>query len=212
MKNKRATAVTTLGVLALVSSLNSASADPREDVLDAMGKCAAITADQQRLACYDAMAPRVRDALNVPPAALSAPPTKEQQQSWFGFNLANIFGTAPAQQTTPEVFGAEKIPPKPVAPAATETTVASSAPPPPEPEELQSISSVVTDYSFTPDGKFIVFLQNGQVWRELQGETTQPHFHKLASENSVVIERGMIGSYNMLINDSAKTYKVSRLK
>jgi hypothetical protein len=199
-----AIAVTTAGLLAILSG--TAQAGPRDDVLAAMGKCAALADDKARLACYDGLAPRLRDALNTPPPTLDHPPTQEEQQSWFGFDLGNWFdgSTPPAAQTTPEKFGADKLPPPP---AGAEQSSESTAPA--QPQEIESITATVTDYSFNPFGKFIVFLDNGQVWREIDPDTA--HFNK-GSPNTVTIERGALGSYNLHINDSNKTYKVTRIK
>lgn len=200
-----AIAVTTAGLLTILSG--TAQAGPRDDVLAAMGKCAALADDKARLACYDGLAPRLRDALNAPPQTLDHPPTKEEQESWFGFNLGNWFGgsTPPAAQTTPEQFGADKVPVAP--PTGSEQGTASAAPP--QPEEIDSITAAVTDYSINPFGKFIVFLDNGQVWREIDSDPA--HFNK-GSTNTVTIERGILGSYNLHINDGNKTYKVTRIK
>ncbi|HSM96906.1 MAG TPA: hypothetical protein VLT91_12735 [Rhizomicrobium sp.] len=200
----RTIAVTTAGFLAVI--LGPAQAGPRDDVLAAMGKCAQVTDDKARLACYDGVAPRLRDALNAPPEKLDHPPTKEEQESWFGFNLGNWFGgaTPPAAQTTPGQFGADKIPvPTPPSGAGSESAAAAA------PQEIDSITATVTDYSFNPFGKFIVFLDNGQVWREIDSDPA--HFSK-GSTNTVTIERGMLGSYNLHINDGNHTYKVTRVK
>ena len=67
----------------------------------------------------------------------------------------------------------------------------------------------MTDYSFNPFGKFIVFLDNGQVWREIDSDPA--HFSK-GGTNTVTIERGMMSSYNMHINGGNHTYKVTRVK
>jgi hypothetical protein len=207
--NLRIAAVTSLGLLALASG--AALAGPRDDVLEAMGKCAAIADDKVRLGCYDAVAPRLRDALNAPPATLDHPPTKEEQQSWFGFDLGDLFGAAPAQQTTPQKFGADQIPAPPPPPAAASGTEAASAPPE-APQQLDSITAGVTDYSFTPFKKFIVFLDNGQVWRQLQGDAGIARFSRDPKDNTVTIERGLFGSYNLKIDDSHAVFKVTRVK
>jgi hypothetical protein len=199
-----------------------AMAQDREQVLQALGKCAELTDDKARLTCYDALAPRVKEVLATPPApvASNGPPTKEQQESWFGFNLGNIFGNGPATQNTPDKFGAEQIP-KPAAPPPAEQAQATvpgqpTPPPPPplppQPVEIDSITAGVTDYAFTPFGKFIVFMDNGQVWRQLQGDSGKAYFEKNPKDNKVTIERGFMGSYNLRINDSNKIYKVERVK
>jgi hypothetical protein len=188
----------TVGALVLSFS-GAAPAAPRDDVLDAMGKCAAIADDKARLACYDALSPRLRDALATPPADLAHEPTKDEQKSWFGFDMGALFGTgSSAKQTTPQQFGGETTPQA----QAQQQTVAA--------EEIDSISAGVTDYSFTPFGKFIVFLNNGQIWRQSDGDAA--HFKKVAIDNTVTISRGLLGSYNLQINDGNHVYKVTRVK
>ena len=70
----------------------------------------------------------------------------------------------------------------------------------------------MTEVSYNPLGKFIVFLDNGQIWRQIEGDSDQATFHKPAKDNKVTISRGFIGSYNLTINDSVKTFKVTRVK
>lgn len=182
-------------------------------VLEALGKCAGLADDKARLACYDALAPQVKDALGAPPPAVAStqppatqgqqPPTQEQQKSWFGFDIHNIFGTAPEQQTTPQQFGSDKLPAPPPPPPGTS---------PAQPPAIDSITAGVTDYAINPFGKFIVFLDNGQVWRQEQGDADRAQFKKNPKDNKVTISRGFIGSYNMTLNDSDKVYKVTRVK
>jgi hypothetical protein len=177
----------------------AALADSRDDVLEALGKCAAIADDKGRLACYDTLSPRAKDVLAVPPETLAHPPTKEEQETWFGFDIGGLFGRG-QKQTTPQQFGSESVPPPPAQPGE------------PPKEEVESIAAGVTEYSFTPFGKFIVFLDNGQIWRQIEGDADQAHFSKVATDNKVTIERGMLGSYNMLINGGEHVYKVRRVK
>lgn len=184
------------GVLMLPLLSGAALAGVRDDVLEAMGRCTAITDNQGRLACYDAAAPRLRDALATPPSSLGRPPTKQEQESWFGFNLDDIFGGGSAA-TTPQEFGKERT-------AEAQTTR--------EREEIDSISSPVSEVSFTTFGHFIVFLANGQVWRQLQGDADRAYFRPHAQDNTVTISRGAIGSYNLTLNGSGKVFKVTRVK
>ncbi len=187
---------------AVVAGILPARAEaPAQDLLEAMGRCSAIADDHARLACYDAVAPRVKDALAVPPSSLPAnrPPTAEEQRSWFGFDLGSLFGAAPAQQSTPQQFGSDKLPET----HAKEEVAAAT---------VDSITAKVTDVAFTPFGKFIVFLDNGQVWRQIEGDADHAIFRKPAKSNTVTIGRGFIGSYNLTINDSARLFKVTRVK
>jgi len=187
---------------AIAFQIGTAAASPRDDVLDGLQKCAAVTDDKARLACYDALVRPAQEAMAHPPEPGEAthPPTKEEQKSWFGFDVSGLFGARPEQQTTPKQFGSENLP-------STRQKVEQAE------QEVDRITAGVTEYAFTPFGKFIVFLDNGQVWRQIQGDSgDKPMFHRNAKDNKVTIERGLIGSYNLTLNDSTRSYKVERVK
>lgn len=188
-----------------------------------MQGCAAVGDGQARLACYDRLAPQVKDALAnpapppaapLPPAAVAsvqppaaAPshaPTEEEQKSWFGFDLGDLFGTSPKTQTTPEQFGNERTVAKQQEAEAKKQEA--------ETHEIDSIAAGLTDYAMTPVGKFIVFLDNGQVWRELPSEDSHVPFKREVTKNTVEIERGLLGSYILHLNGSLRGYKVVRVK
>jgi len=170
-----------------------------QDVLEAVSRCTGVADKDARLACYDALAPRVKDALAAPPPTLNRTPTAEEQSSWFGFDLSGLFGSSPSQQTTPQQFGSDKLP-------STQAQVAAQE------AEVESITAAVTEVSYNPLGKFIVFLDNGQIWRQIEGDADHADFRRPAKDNKVTISRGFIGSYNLTINDSVKTFKVTRVK
>jgi hypothetical protein len=187
---------------AISFQIGTAAASPRDDVLSGMQKCAGVADDKSRLACYDALVRPAQEAMARPPAPgeASQPPTKEEQKSWFGFDVGGLFNASPEEQKTPQQFGAENLP-------STRQKVEQAE------QEVDSITAGVTEYAFTPFGKFIVFLDNGQIWRQLQGDTgDKPMFHKNPKDNKVTIERGLIGSYNLMVNDSTRSYKVERIK
>jgi hypothetical protein len=182
----------------LAAAPTAIQAGPREDALHALDQCTAIADEHARVACFDQITPQLKAALGAP--ASPHAPTQAEQKSWFGFDLGNIFGTSPAQQTTPQQFGSENVPPPP--PPANE-------PPPPGP--IESITAKVTNYAMDPFGKFVIFLDNDQVWQQLQGDAEHASFSR-GGGDSVTISRGFIGSYNLQINDSNKVFKVKRIK
>lgn len=185
-----------------------AFAGPREDALDAVNKCAQIADDHARLACYDAAAAQVKSALATPEPEVAATP--EQQRSWFG--LPDIFGGNGRQpQTTPQQFGSERLPQPAPPPPAPGQTAQAAPPPPPEPQIIDSITANVTDFAYHLDGRFIVFLDNGQIWQEIEGDTDKAHFKK-NGPNAVTISRGAFGSYGLTLNDLAQSFKVKRIK
>ena len=187
------------------------------DTMQALVKCSQIADAGQRLTCYDGVMPKVRAELAPAPQDLS----KDDQVSLFGLNLSDIFG--PARQATPQQFGQERVkepqapaaaaPVGPTAPTAPPAQVAIAQPAAPaRPQPVERISAAVTDYSLTPIGRFVVFLDNGQVWRQLDADTTRALFKRAAADNKVTISRGAFGSYNLQLNESNALFKVTRVK
>ena len=184
--NFRICAATIAFVLAAPTVGRAASDD---EMLRAINQCAAIPDKAQRLACFDKIAPAAESGAPIPtftpsPSAAEPAPT----------------ATPAHQQMTPSEFGSETLP----APEPKE-----GEPPPPGP--IDSITANVSDYAFTPFGKFIVFLQGGEVWRQLDGDSGRASFRQ-SGDNSVVISRGLLGSYNLQINGSNNVFKVRRVK
>jgi hypothetical protein len=174
-----------------------------DDLLKAISQCAATADRDARLACYDGLQPRVKAALAAPQppaqAAAAPEPTKEEQESWFG--LGDLFGGSDQPQTSPQQFGQERTP---AAEAKREERKEES-------KEIDEISAKVTEYALDPVGRFVVFLDNGQVWKQLDSDDRRAVF-KRSGDNTVTISRGFLGSYNMTINDVAGLYKVTRVK
>ena len=162
-----------------------------EETFQELEKCSVIPDGPTRLACYDKLMPRVRAGLAAGPEELS----REDQTSLFGFNFSGIFGSSEA--STPENFGSSDLQHEPAPGSA---------------HPLESITATVTDIAMTPHGKFIVFLDNGQVWRQQEADTGRADFRSKPSDNKVEISRAMMGSYTLSINGSNKSYRVNRVK
>jgi hypothetical protein len=158
-------------------------------VLRAINQCAAIPDKDQRLACFDKIAPAAETGAPTPVFT----PTPSSGASPQSATPAN-------QQMTPEQFGSESLP-------APEPKEGEPAPPGP----IDSITANVTEYAYTPFGKFIVFLEGGEIWRQLDGDSGRATFRR-NGDNSVVISRGILGSYNLQVNGSNAVFKVRRVK
>jgi hypothetical protein len=171
----------------LLAAATSARADAARDALDEVAKCAAIADAAARLACYDAAAPKVKSALTAPPAQAQAQEKEKSFLEWFGF------GKPKAPVTKPEEFG--KPPP--------ETK---------EPGELTQISATVVELAKTARGKALFLLDNGQVWRQLDADSTEVLFPDAGKTLKVTIEIGFLGSYNLTIEGRNGLIKVTRLK
>jgi hypothetical protein len=214
---------------AAVLACFAARAQSEDGTAAALARCAAIADASARLQCYDQLSSGVK-----PSPATTAQPVAPPQPSPFtpvGTTQAPAapsppvgtvqqpaapspaVGTAqqpaapppavgaalPQNQTTPQQFGSEQLPSQP-------TSGGESAP-----QELDSITAKVASFSYGIFGGFTVVLDNGQVWRELPGDTSRVRFSK-SSKDEVTISRGVFGSYNLVVAGENGLYKVQRLK
>lgn len=150
--------------------------------------------------------------VTAPPAPVPSPaqtfgqsqPEPEQakkEHAWY--DVGNWFGSESNEHRTttgsPQAFGAENLPPPKAAPGA------------PSPEPLDEISAKVTSVAFNSLGRFTVTLDNGQVWRQLEGDTGTPQFGRKGND-TVSISRGILGSYNLVVDGHHAMFKVKRLQ
>jgi len=174
-----------------------AQAQPGDTLLRGLRDCAAVTDAAERLACYDRLTPQFQGPAQT--AAAPPPPTKQERESWFG--LDNLFsGGEEKPQTKPEQFGEERI-------EKTPQQVEEA-----KKDEIDSLTAKLSDYATNSFGKFIVFLDNGQVWTQLQADSGKAHFARNPKDVTVTIERAFLGSYSMTISGNVKLFKVKRLK
>lgn len=162
--------------------------------------CSAQTDDRARLACYDAIAARLKadQAMPAPiaqaPAAappLAAPPVAAPPAAT---PAAPAPVAAVPPQTPESAFGAESIP---LQARSTETA----------PQDLDEIQSTVTALSYTGLKRAVLTLANGQVWRQSEGDT-KPFPGKIGDH--VTISRGFISGYNVTIEGRSGLYKFNR--
>ena len=171
---------------ALLLTAGAAHADVTRDALADLVKCADISDAAKRLECFDAAIARGKAALAAPQQA--APVAKEKSLlDWFGLSK-------PDQATKPEDFG------KP------------APPPPADSKEITQISSAVLEFAKTVRGKALFVLDNGQVWRQIDGDTTDVQPPAPGTTMRVTIEIAIFGSYNLTIEGRKYLVKVNRLQ
>jgi hypothetical protein len=175
--------------LALLSS--PALADIRDDVLAGMQRCQPIPDDRTWLDCtYGAQQP-MRAKLGLPPAP--------------DFQLRLVPPAAGPQRQL-------------VSPAAGPAAVSTGGPAP-LPRRKASLFQIITgnaqplaisplaSISYDAHGAFLVTLENGQVWHQVDSDssTAKPRF-KVGAKATIM--PGAMGSYNFKTDQDSRLYKV----
>lgn len=211
----------------------SAYAAPRDDVMSRALRCAVIGESRLWLDCYYGAAQPARAALGLQPAptsqltlVMSPQPANGPLQDMnvrnqvlsdaFRCNGAvddrqwlNCYYTAaqpmravlrlsPAPQTGTKI-PADKF----GLPATVKPDIEKRA---------DHVKSRMTSYTFDKFGIFTVTLANGQVWRQVPGDTSYAYWKHPATSYVVRISRGFLGSYNLEVPNNAGMFKVRRVQ
>jgi hypothetical protein len=112
---------------------------------------------------------------------------------------------------------AAPIPQPPLPPPPTQAadfgadTLPQAQPAPIARSRLESITAVVTDISFDPKGHFTVTLSNGQMWRQIEGDTVNVPLKKDLTRTAT-ISRAILWSYSIRFNNPRGLFKVVRVQ
>lgn len=162
-----------------------ALADTRDDVVSGIQRCQSIADDRTWLDCtYGAQQP-MRAKLGLPPA-----PDFQQRL------VPPAAGTAPASALPARTSAA----PPPRRGASIFQILTGSA----APVTVSPLSAMRYD----GQGAFVVTLENGQVWHQVDAESGVRA--RLTLGAKVTIRPGALGSYNMTTDTTARAYKVER--
>jgi hypothetical protein len=156
--------------------------DAMTQVATEVAKCVDVADPGERLKCFDKAASLAKSALASAPTVAAE---KKSWLDWFGFSKS------PAPPKTAEEYG--------------------KGAPPPAPGEVTQITSTVLEFAKTSRGEAVFILENGQIWRQLQGDNTVFR-EPLPSPMKVTIENGFLGSYNLTVDGRNAMMKVMRLK
>jgi hypothetical protein len=219
-----------IGGYVTVCSAQECDARPRDDVMSGAYRCAAIGDSRQWLDCYYGAAQPARAALGMSPvpaaqAALvsklpagPAAPAEEAIRDHVMASASNCTGGdrewlncyyAAAQSMRVQL----RLPPAPQAKTATPPPLPATHGGTPEADALagrKRLDTRMASYRFTKDGYFTITLENGQVWRQVVGDTTYAHWNKPAGSYVVHITEGFLNSYNLQVKNAPGLYKVLR--
>lgn len=197
-----------LSLLAVLASAGAAAQSPAD-----IERCAGISADAERLACYDKLfAHRKEQASPAPekpgtaPAAAgaaAAASTATKAEAAAGAATSTAAKTAPAPapsatvaSKTADDFGLDGRTPK----AAKEEE---KKPEPPD-EMTARVASVATKGG----GQYVLTLDNGQVW-----EQQHPDWHlAFKPGDEIIIRRGTFKSYRLQLKGNNRYAAVTRIR
>jgi hypothetical protein len=213
--------------LFLAVMMSPALARPRDDVMAGAYRCASVASSRQWLDCFYGVAQPVRAELGLPPApaqqvALAATPpsggvpqdvelrdavlaqasrcyTVAADREWLNCYYAAAqplrasLGLSPAP-SRPRPAGNFGLAPKPVL------------------REPTGTHAQMADYNFDAFGKFTVRLADGQVWRQMTGDSSLAHWEKPAASYTVDVKKGAFGSFNLSVEHVGGVYKVQRIQ
>jgi hypothetical protein len=211
-------------------------ARPRDEAMAGAYHCAAIADSRRWLDCYYGAAQPVRGALGMKPAPavqtglVSAPPAGgaalpgDMGVRDSVMRAAAGCGTQADERGWLNCYYAAAQPMRATLHLTPAPQVASAAQPialPPRPTDIGRPASVSGDgvpvqsrmaaYSFDKYGLFTVTLANGQVWRQVDGDTDYAHWKKPASTYTAHVTAGFMRSFNFQVRGLPGLYKVQRI-
>ncbi|HEY4076334.1 MAG TPA: hypothetical protein VGM26_05310 [Rhizomicrobium sp.] len=228
-------------LLATLSATTApAMARPRDDVMSGAFRCAAIGDSKVWLDCYYGAAQSVRAALGMQPASAaqvklaSAPPAgnptaadisvrDDVMSGAFRCNgqaddrqwLNCYYGAAQPMRGRLGLSAAPQMHAVPVpAPVPVPVQQFGKAPPPPAtiPANVDHVTANMQSYSFDKLGWFTVTLDNGQVWKQVHGDTDFAKWKKPAAGYQVRVSRGFLNSFSLQVKGQPGLYKVLRVQ
>jgi hypothetical protein len=150
-------------------------------------RCRALNESAERLLCYDTLFPRVPASLGrlAPQPVPARPPDRSTDE---GLHTPTASGQAPEDEI--RTFGLSGARERAAAPLSV----------------IERVSATVTELQHEPGGRFVVYLDNGQVWRQIETDNWAPP----RKGERVTIRRAALGSYMLETVENLAT-RVSRI-
>jgi len=194
--------VSTLSLLA--ASFASAAAQSNEaETLREIAACRAVEKNKARLKCYDKAAEllsaEMSSASGLAAARASAEDFEEEDvdpEAAFGAQQASTADYEEPDVDPEAAFGAEQLVER-----ARERKV-----------EKKDLRALATSISKSRGGKYIIELENGQVWRQIPGDTERLRIVRGEAENREVIIKKRLFGYALRLTDSKRSIRVRRIK
>lgn len=150
------------------------------DQVQSILSCRKIVENDKRLACFDSVSEKLLNSVIGQDSIKNPKPTRKEKVANFGKTQLR---TSPVKKVREEHKEEEK-------------------------KELKEVRLKVVRFVYTASKKFVVFMENGQIWKQKDGG----RIRLPKGEFEVKIKKGMIGGYNMIVPTKKSIIKVKRLK
>lgn len=210
--------------------LSPAYARPRDDVMSGAFRCAAVVETRTWLDCYYGAAQPLRAALALapvpaaqarlaasPPSGVPAPADlKLRDQVMTEAFRCNILDSEKqwldcyyaAANSVRARLGLSVVP-RNAAPVESSGPLRSATAPVQASRKAGSYR--LSSYAFDRYGIFTVTLENGEVWRQVSSDSSFARWKGPAPRYVVRITPGLLGSFNLQVQNAAGLYKVRRI-
>ncbi len=180
------------------------SQEVRADAIDDLRDCAQIQSSGERLGCYDAA------MVQIETQGLSMADVAAAQSS-------NVAGPNTSQSSSAETFGSERrggllgfgLPFLGKKDTSVETFGETGQATRSPEGQITEISIAITEFRYDGYGRLIVTLENGQVWRQTDGEKVRVSKRK---QNFAAITAARMGGYLLRVNGKGVSARVVRVE
>jgi len=215
------------GVLLLLLAV-PAMARPRDEVMINLYRCAAQASIRVWLDCYYGAAQPQRAALGLTPAPqaqvalVTNSPAPDVPQDLAVRDAvivaASRCGSVAAERPWLDCYYAAANPARSLLGLAPVAAPAPATLPPARTShggmfDKQPVkgSGRMASYTFDSNGFFTVVLDNGEVWRQIDGDTTMARWFRKPGFYVVTVTAGALGSSNLGVQGEGRSYKVRRV-
>jgi len=201
-----------------------AQTNGQPDELQAIYACKAITAPEERLACYDNSVGQFQAAEksgNV--VAVSKTTIEKVERDAFGFNIpslpsiSGIFGRGNKDSNTSKKVQKENDLTAPVKQAESVQNIPKSVQPPatrkrPVPSDISDVTLDIRKITKFGREKTRFFMANGQVWEQI--DTTRVPIRKIKAGTTATakISKAALGSFMLRVNGKGANIRVRRVR
>ncbi len=171
---------------ACLAGVFSFSEAARAENLDEILECRAIAEDIERLRCFDNTTESAAENI----ASAGAEPGGDRPSA--------VQVASDESQSPDDSFGAEDL-------AQKRSKEQESAP--------KALHAKLVGLRFTNAGRYIITLDNGQVWRQITGDTDNLRLPRATGDGiPIIIKKGLLGSHKLRPASSKRSIRVERVK